>query len=142
MSAFVSATDTFTIAYDAQRELLRACWLQPLADEELQATLLELLTAAQRYANCRYWLLDARRRPIAGPALRRWARQVLHPQLYPALGGPVFVAFVVTPGQWPAIENVAMDQHLRAAAAEEVFPNYFEDEPTALNWLRDQQKHD
>ena len=141
-SAFSSAIDTFTITYDPQHELLRARWTQPLSDEELQATLLALLAAAQTHANCRYWLLDVRQRPIASVAFRRWARQVLHPQLRAALGGPVFAAFLVTPAQRPAVENPAMDEYLRAAAAQELYPYYFEEEPAALSWLHDQQERD
>lgn len=139
-SAFSSAIDTFTIAYDPQRALLRARWAQPLADEELQATLLALLGAAQTHANCRYWLLDVRQRPIANPGLQLWARQVLHPRLRAALGGPVFVAFVVAPSQRAAVDNPIMEEHLRAATANDLYPYYFDDELAALSWLHDQQE--
>ena len=140
MHSSTTAIDSFTITYDTARELLRAHWARPLPDDQMQATLLALLPAAQAHDRCRFWLLDIRQRPLADDALRRWAREVFHPQLMASLGGPMFVAFLVAPGQRPAVENPAMDAHLRAAATTDLYPYYFETETAALDWLHYQQQ--
>lgn len=142
MSSPLLANDHFSLVYDAAARVLQACWPEPLTDAELQTTLLALLPTAQAHGNCRFWLLDVRQRPIASPMLRQWVRQVLHPRLSRGLNGPVFVAFVVAPGQRPAIEDPAMDLHLRAAAADSIYLYYFESEAAALDWLRNQQERD
>ena len=48
---------------------------------ELQGTYQAMLEAARAHGNCRFWLLDLRRRPLAGPDLNEWFRNQFSPQI-------------------------------------------------------------
>ena len=46
--------------------------MQALPPPQLQGTYEAMLAAAKARSNCRFWLLDLRRRPLAGPDLNEW----------------------------------------------------------------------
>jgi hypothetical protein len=136
----LSSIPSFSFSYDPQAGIIWARWMEPLDEQQLKETFLALLGAARAHEGCRFFLLDIRHRPVAGPAQLQWAQQVLHPQLSAALGEPVFLAFVIAPGQRPHIEHPNIDTYLRAATTTDIYPYYFETEEAALSWLRHQQE--
>jgi hypothetical protein len=95
-----------------------------------------MLAAAQAHGNCRFWLLDLRRRPVAGPDLNAWFRDQFSPRIAAALNGPLFTAYLAGPHQRPATESDAMELYFRREAAVNAFPQLFENEVEAMDWLR------
>lgn len=104
MSSF--PIDAFSLDYRADLGILVGRWLQALPPPELQGTYGAMLDAARAHGSCRFWLLDLRRRPLAGPSLNEWFRDQFSPQVTSALGGPLFTAYLA-----------GLHQHLAAESA-------------------------
>ena len=98
-----------------------------------------MLAAARETGNCRFWLLDLRRRPLAGPDLNEWFREQFSPQVTAALGGPLFTAYLAGPHQRIAAESAEMELHLRHAATLDSYPLFYDDEAEAVKWLVEQR---
>ena len=98
-----------------------------------------MLACAREYDNCRFWLLDLRRRPLAGPDLNEWFREQFSPRLAASLGGPLFTAYLAGPHQRVAAESAEMELHLCQAATIDSFPAFYDNEADAVSWLCDQQ---
>lgn len=133
---------TFSLEYRADLGLLIGRWLKDLPPPELQGTYEAMLAAAQAHGNCRFWLLDLRRRPVAGPDLNAWFRDQFSPRLAAALNGPLFTAYLAGPHQRPAAESDEMELYFRREAAVNAFPQLFENEAEAVEWLRAGQARD
>lgn len=134
MSVFPS--NAFSLEYRADLGLIIGRWLKELPPPELQGTYEAMLAAAQAHGNCRFWLLDLRRRPVAGPDLNAWFRDQFSPRIAAALNGPLFTAYLAGPHQRPAAESDAMELYFRREAAVNAFPQLFENEAEAVEWLR------
>jgi hypothetical protein len=107
---------------------------------ELQGTYEAMLGAAKSKGNCRFWLLDLRRRPLAGADLNEWFRDQFSPQVAAALDGPLFTAYLAGPHQRQAAESAEMELHLRHAATLDSYPLIYDDEAEAVSWLIEQQE--
>ena len=133
-------TDAFSLEYRSDLGILIGRWLQALPPPELQGTYEAMLAAAKAHGNCRFWLLDLRRRPLAGPDLNEWFGNQFSPRLAATLGGPLFTAYLAGPHQRVAAESAEMELHLRQAAALDSYPLFFDNEAEAVTWLCDQQE--
>lgn len=134
LSAMLVATfsnNAFSLEYRADLGLLIGRWLQALPPPQLQGTYEAMLTAAKAHNNCCFWLLDLRRRPLAGPDLNEWFREQCSPQIASALGGPLFAAYLAGPHQRLAAESAEMELHLRHAATLDPYPLFYNDEAEA-----------
>ncbi|SFQ66277.1 hypothetical protein [Hymenobacter arizonensis] len=138
MSTF--STDAFSLEYRPDLGILIGRWLQALPPPALQGTYQAMLSAARKNDNCRFWLLDLRRRPLAGPDLNEWFRDQFSPQVAAALEGPLFTAYLAGPHQRLAAESAEMELHLRHAATLDSYPLFYDDEAEAMSWLKDQQE--
>ena len=134
------SNDAFSLEYRPDLGILIGRWLQALPPPELQGTYEAMLAAAKSHENCRFWLLDLRRRPLAGPDLNEWFRDQFSPQIASALGGPLFTAYLAAPHQRAAAESAEMELYLRHAATLDSYPLFYDDEAEAVNWLTDQQE--
>lgn len=106
----------------------------------MKITLLTLLHTAGEHGSCRFFLLDVRRRAIAGPAPQQLAPQVFYPQFAAALNDPVFGVYVVTTKQHLVVTHASTNTHPQAAIDNDGYPDYFETEAAAQHWLLDQQE--
>ncbi len=134
------SNDAFSLEYRADLGILVGRWLQALHPPELQGTYESMLAEATAHGNCRFWLLDLRRRPLAGSDLNEWFRDQFSPQIASALGGPLFTAYLAGPHQRLAAESAEMELHLRQAASLDSYPLFYDDEAEAMAWLADQQE--
>ena len=137
MSTFPS--NAFSLEYRADLGLIIGRWLLDLPPPALQGTYEAMLAAAQAYGNCWFWLLDLRRRPVAGPDLNEWFREQFSPRIAAALNGPLFTAYLAGPHQRPATESDEMELYFRREAAVNAFPQLFENEAEAVEWLQAEQ---
>lgn len=129
------STNSFSLEYRADLGILIGRWLTDLPPPELQGTYEAMLAAAQAHGNCRFWLLDLRRRPVAGPDLNEWFRDQFSPRLAAALDGLLVTAYLAGPHQRPAAESRALELYLRGEGAVNAFPKLFDAEREAVEWL-------
>ena len=133
-------THSFSLEYRADLGILVGRWLQALPPPELQGTYEAMLAAAREHDNCRFWLLDLRRRPLAGSDLNEWFREQFSPLLAATLGGPLVTAYLAGPHQRLAAESAEMELHLRQSATIDSYPLFYDNEAEAMTWLCDQQE--
>jgi hypothetical protein len=136
----VFPTDAFSLEYRSDLGILIGRWLQALPPPEVQGTYQAMLAAAKEHNNCRFWLLDLRRRPLDGPDLNEWFRDQFSPQVAATLGGPLFSAYLSGPHQRQAAESAEMSEYLRRSASIDSYPLFYDNEADAVTWLREQQE--
>lgn len=98
MPVLHSATDALEIIYHRDHHILIGRFLRPLSEAENRQCYLDLLAAAQARGNCRYWLLDIRRRDRSGPEVLQWLLQNFYPRLVHELGQPMRLVYFLAPG--------------------------------------------
>ena len=130
--------DEFSWAYEPAAGLLRGEWARPVPTAALPACYGQLLVAAEAH-DCRFWLMDMRRRNWHDAAFAEWFSTDFAQRASQAVGQPLFIACVVQPGQRPQVEGQCNEQLLRQITDYNVFPFYFTEEDQARAWLRDQQ---
>ena len=126
MSAFPSGA--FSLDYRPDLGILIGRWLRDMPPPELQATYELMLKEARAQSNCRYWLLDLRRRPLTHVDINVWISEQFTPVIAADMGGALFTACLVAPDQREAVESLAMGDYLRQAAKLESYPCFFDDE--------------
>ena len=126
------SNNAFSLEYRADLGLLIGRWLQALPPLQLQGTHEAMLATAKAYNNCRFWLLDLRRRLLAGPYLNGWFREQFSPQIASALGCPLFTAYFAGPHQRLAAGSAEMELHLCHAATLNPYPLFYDDEAEAV----------
>ena len=120
MSGF--SFNAFFLEYRADLGILIGRWPTDLPPPALQGTYEAMLDAAQAHGNRWFWLLDLRRRPVAGPDLNKWFRDQFSPRLPPSTGP--CAAYLAGPHQRPAAESLATKMSLRPWLTKVVPPNW------------------
>jgi hypothetical protein len=133
--------DFFSLDYEAKPHLLVGRWLHDSDDDDLYPAYRRLLASAKANGNCRFWLLDMRRRSWHTAAFAQWFSELLANQVVREVGAPVFVAYIADEAHRVDIESVATEATLRQAAQVEFYPYFFSDEATAREWLLYYQTH-
>ncbi|KUG09950.1 hypothetical protein [Solirubrum puertoriconensis] len=122
------------LVYRPELGVLVGRWLQPLTTEELQAGYHLMLEAAAEL-QCRFWLVDGRRRTHAHSSDSRWMMETFFPQLATRLGGQTYLGYLFTPAH---LNDLETDTNLPSL-------NYFDNRPyqvrrfieeqVAMQWL-------
>jgi hypothetical protein len=135
----MTLSEFFHINFRPDLHVLVGRWQRPVSEGELYACYPAMLEEAQAH-QCRFWLLDARRRRNVDVAVTAWLLNDFAPRLGQRLGGRAYLAYLVAPVQLT-----------EAVPAEQVIPPrvYFEgrnclmqrftDEAAAIDWLRHHQ---
>lgn len=92
----LAAPDFLELQYRADLRVLLGRWTRPIALEESRQGYARMLEAARKY-EARFWLLDIRRRPHVDNANVEWLLTSYYPQLPAALGGTVYLAYLLAP---------------------------------------------
>ncbi|TGE08543.1 hypothetical protein [Hymenobacter fodinae] len=128
-----------TITSVAEQHVLTGRWLRSVMPFELHRgyqTLLDI--AAER--QCRYWLVDIRRRTSIDALDVHWMHEEFYPRLYPRLGRTTFIAFLMAPHQLAGV-MASMARPAPSTAGEEPYVlQRFTEEKPALEWLQHQQQ--
>lgn len=135
------AATAFSWAYEPLTGLLCGEWSRPVPSAALSACYTQLLVAAEAH-DCRFWLLDMKHRNWHDEAFAQWFSTAFAAQAGHIVGQPLFIAYLVSPGQRVQVEARRTEQLLRQITAYNVYPFYFTDERLARAWLRDQQAAD
>jgi hypothetical protein len=131
----------FSLDYEVESHLLIGRWLHDSDDEALYPAYRQLLAAAKANGNCRFWLLDMRRRRWHTAAFAHWFSGLLAHEVVREVGASVFVAYVADEAHRVHIESVATEATLRQAAQVEFYPYFFNNEAVARDWLLYYQAH-
>ncbi|TGD82387.1 hypothetical protein [Hymenobacter wooponensis] len=129
-----------TVSSTSEQNLLTARWLRSVMPFELHRGYQAMLDiAAER--QCRYWLVDIRRRSSIDSLDVHWMLEEFYPQLYPRLGRTTFIAFLMAPNQ---LAGVLADSSIPPLAPPEEGRPYilqrFTEEKPALEWLQHYQQ--
>jgi len=90
------STAYLEITYDAARQILTAKWLRGVMPFELHQGYNALLDAAVDQ-DCRFWLLDVRRRVGIDSSDVLWTLNEFLPQVQPRLKRTTYLAFLMSP---------------------------------------------
>jgi hypothetical protein len=131
----------FEVTYRADLDVVVGRWFQPLTDAQLKHTYQAILAAAQANGNCRYALLDIRRRDVASDGLTKWLVTEFNAKLPDRLGGPVMTAYLATPAHLARVIVGNTATAIDAVRQQGIHVRFFADESAALRWLRAAQGH-
>lgn len=130
--------DTFQLQYQAADGVLCGRWVAPVLDADLRAQYIQLLQAAQDHDGCCYWLLDMRERNWHMPSFGQWISTEFAAAVRAALAGPVFVAYILSPRHRSAAARAQEQRAQQQSQAQQLHSGVFDDEESALAWLRQQ----
>ena len=142
MPLFTTAAGNFTCTYDAVRRQLLACWHGPVTDTELYEHYAELMALAECHDGCRFWQLDMVARNWHPSGFGRWFGNEFAPLAHAALGGSLFIAYVLSPAHHAIVNSPSTQATQLSCAAHDVYPFYFDQAAAAQDWLAHQQAHD
>lgn len=136
MDAF--STPDFPIVYRPDLQILVGRWMVEISQaEQVKQNYVQLFAAAAAADNCRFWLLDARRRFRTTHDITGWVNQHVPQLALEKLGVEIRVAFLLAPNQlltdsppFPELVHPITGQPLSVQ---------FTDEGEAIAWLRAQQ---
>ncbi|MBC6991351.1 hypothetical protein [Hymenobacter sp. BT491] len=127
-----TATNFVELTFRADLDTLLGRWLRAVTHSELQVGY-EATMAAALYNKARCWLLDVRRRGPIPEESTHWVIEAFLPRLVVALGGRVYMAFLVSPAHLNSLEQEQQLISHRSDAYCEV--QLFTEEGPATQWL-------
>ncbi|UOQ50968.1 hypothetical protein [Hymenobacter cellulosivorans] len=129
------STAYLEITYDTTRQVLVAKWLRGVMPFELHRGYHALLEAAVEH-DCRFWLLDVRRRAGIDSADILWTLNEFLPLVHPRLKRTTYLAFLMLPHH---LAGDLSDGRVPDATYYDNRPyrnERFTDEEPALEWLQ------
>ncbi|AYA37282.1 hypothetical protein D3Y59_09590 [Hymenobacter oligotrophus] len=133
-----SPTPLVDISYRPDLHIVVVRWLGVTTDEETRRVYRQL--GALPEPLCRFWLLDARRRPSSSPAVTNWIFDVLAPQLAQRLGGPIYLSYLISPSHLAAAESFQQESNAAGGLRLPYRLNYASQEGDATEWLLQAQQ--
>jgi hypothetical protein len=109
-------------------------WLREVTPAEMRTSYESLFVAAQAVGS-RHWLLDIRRRNNEDPETAQWLLDEFMPKLASHLGGPTFLAYLLSPSHLVRVDDQAVDIIHLAQLQRSVHVALFIEEGGANNWL-------
>lgn len=106
--------------------------------EEVKQNYVQLFQAAAA-ANCRFWLLDARRRFRTTHEITNWVNQNVPRQALEKMGSEIRIAFLLAPHQLLASTDSPPFPALFHPVTGHAMSMQFTDEGQAIAWLLEQQ---
>jgi hypothetical protein len=133
------STPNFPILYRPDLDILVGRWLVEISlAEEVKQNYVQLFQAATA-ANCRFWLLDARRRFRTTHEITNWVNQNAPRQALEKLGREIRVAFLLAPHQLLASTDSPPFPTLFHPVTGHAMSAQFTDEGQAIAWLQAEQ---
>ncbi|HLK97909.1 MAG TPA: hypothetical protein VK364_09085, partial [Hymenobacter sp.] len=123
------------ISFRPDQSVLLARWLRGVMPFELHQGYSQILHAATHH-QCRFWLIDIRRRASVDSADVFWMLEEFFPKLQPLLGRTTYLAFLMSPHN---LAGVLADSKIPALTYFDERPyqlQRFTEEGAALNWLQ------
>jgi hypothetical protein len=83
------------LSYRPDLRIMVVRWLSVTTDDEIRRLYHHLEQVSVE--GCRFWLLDARRRPSSSPIITRWVFDEYAPQTAARLGGKLYFSYLISP---------------------------------------------
>jgi len=128
-----SPSSLVDLSYRPDLHVVVVRWLGATTDPETRRVY-ELLQQAD-IRQCRFWLLDARRRPSSSPAITRWMFDDFAPEVARQFGGPMYFSYLISPVHLPAAEAFRQEVLAREGDDLPYRLHYASQENAALDWL-------
>ncbi|OON67431.1 hypothetical protein [Hymenobacter sp. CRA2] len=120
------------LSYRPDLHILVVRWLSVTTDDEIRRLYRHLEHVNE--PRCRYWLLDARRRPSSSPVTTRWVFDEFAPEMARQLNGRLYFSYLISPLHLLDAESFRRMQE--AADAELPYQiHYASQEGEATEWL-------
>lgn len=139
MTSFTTAY--LDVTYDETQQLLFGRWKRGVMPFELQQGYSAILDIAAA-TNCRFWLLDIRRRTGVDASDVFWITEEFFPRLQPRMGHTTYMAFLMSPHH---LAGVLAGNGADIDSAPDGLPYAFQrftEESAALAWLEHCHQHD
>lgn len=134
------APEYIEVTYRPDLDVLVTRWLRQITLEEMCQGYLHLLEVAAVH-QCRFWLLDARRRYNTHKEGARWMVATFLPLLSPRLGGRTYLAYLLAPAILRDVEADAAFPPLSFFDGKPFAADRFVDEREAIGWLQQARQH-
>lgn len=121
------------ISYRPDLHVLVVRWMGITTDDETRRVYRHLEQADTH--RCRYWLLDARRRPSSSAAVTRWMLDELAPLVSTQFGGLLYFSYLISPAHLTAAEGFRQEAVAPYAAGLPYRLHYASQENDAIDWL-------
>ncbi|MCC2547779.1 hypothetical protein LJY25_15105 [Hymenobacter sp. BT175] len=128
-----SSTRFIDLSYRPDLKILVIRWLSVATDEEIRQVYRSVEEAAQD--QCRFWLVDARRRPSFSPVITQWLFEEFSPRVAQRFGGPLFFSYLVAPVHLADAQEFLRTQVLPAGPSLPYRLHYASEEGEATDWL-------
>lgn len=135
----IPVSDYLSITFRPDLNMLVARWLREISASETREGYHQILAAA-RQVNCPFWLLDGRRRKPADAETTQWGFQEFFPTLSGLLGQQVFLSQLLSPFYQQITQALPVFQESEDNTAHTYHMRRFNDEASAVAWLRDCQQ--
>jgi hypothetical protein len=135
----LEADEYLSLTHRPDLGVLVARWLRQPLPEELHQGYWQMLDVALAQ-QCRYWLVDARRRANANQQNTRWMMETFFPVVGAKLGHSVYLAFLFAPSHLAEIEADSSVPPLTYFDDRPYHVQRFTDEHHAMEWLVDCQR--
>lgn len=135
------STPEFPIVYRPDLHILVGRWMVEITRaEEVKQNYVQLFKAAAEAQNCRFWLLDARRRFRTSVEVTSWVNANVPALGMEKLGGEIRIVFLLAPHQLLASTDSPPFPALFHPTNGHVMSAQFTDEGQAIGWLLEQQR--
>ncbi|GAA4372505.1 hypothetical protein [Hymenobacter koreensis] len=128
------------LAYRPELHIVVVRWLGVTSEEEIRRVYASLEQAAVQ--QCRFWLLDARRRPSSSSLTTQWMLGEFAPKMARQLGGPLYFSYLISPVHLNAAEEFRKTQEAATGPHAPYQLHYAIQEGEATDWLLQMQRLD
>lgn len=136
-----SLSDNLEIIYHRDYRIIIGRFLRSLSEDENRQCYLDLLAAAHAHHDCRYWLLDIRRRHRSGPVVMQWLQHDFYLQMQRELGTPVRLVYFMAPGLHEEFQtDGTAPTPSTYKPTDSFYINQCITEGESVRWLLDEQK--
>ena len=126
--------DYLDLNYRSDLGIVTARWTHPVSSAELRAGYQAILHYAANCSDCRYWLIDSRRRLEVDVRDVHWLTDVFYPTLRRHMHDVVYLAFLAAPYQLHHIQEAPVPP-LPRNQGDNCSLSQFTDEGAAVHWL-------
>lgn len=140
MSSAFSSPD-FPVVYRPDLHVVVGRWMREIQRaQEVQQNYASLLEEAEQHQQCRFWLLDARRRFRTAVEITDWVEDYFPRMAEERLGGEIRIAYLLAPRQLLVSTESPPFPQLRHPVHGHLLSRQFTDEGKAIAWLLREQR--
>lgn len=130
----LSPSPLVDLSYRPDLHILVMRWLNTVEEAEAKR-IYQAVEVIAEDQQCRFWLIDARRRPIFNAGVTQWVFEELAPNVADRFGGPMHFSYLVSPEHLAGAQEFLRNHIALNRAALPYRLHYATDEGTATQWL-------